>query len=84
MAYGVLGLTPKEFGEMTLREFYAKVQGFGWLRTMAARDRAEIIAAIGNYSGNLRKGKVLRPDALCPIRNAPPNLFFRQLFGLPW
>lgn len=84
MAYGVLGLTPKEFGEMTLREFYQKMQGFGWLRQMATRDRAEIIAAIGNYSGNLRKGTKLRADKLCPIKSPPRNIFFRQMFGLPY
>lgn len=68
---------------MTLREFRLKVRGFEWLRMMAARDRAEIIAAIGNYSGNLRKGVRLKPESMRPIPNPPNNIFFRQMFGLP-
>ena len=81
MAYGVLGLSPKEFGEMTAHDFMQKIRGFGWLRLAAARDRAQIIAAIGNFSGNLRKGKRLKVDSLCPISNPPDNLFFKMMFN---
>jgi hypothetical protein len=85
MAYGVLGLTPREFGEMTLNEFYARVQGFGWSRELQAKARAQIIAAIANYSGNLRRGQRVRVESLCPPRKNPPkNMFYRQLMGLPW
>ena len=85
MAYGVLGLTPEEFGEMTLKQFYAKIEGFGWKMKIAARGRAEIIAAISNSSPNRRKGTgAATADRLCPITNPPRNIFFRQLFGLPW
>ena len=80
MAYGVLGLSPKEFGEMTAHEFMQKLRGFGWLRLMAARDRAQVIAAIGNFSGNLRKGASLKVERLCPIKNPPDNMFFKMLF----
>ena len=80
MAYGVLGLSPKEFGEMTAHEFMQKLRGFGWKRLLAARDRAQIVAAIGNFSGNLRRGTTLRVDRLCPIKTVPNNIFFRMLF----
>jgi len=83
MAYGVLGLSPKEFGEMTVREFYAKIDGFGWKLKLAARGRAEIIAAIINSTPN-RKGGAAKVDRLCPINKPPKNIFFRQLFGLPY
>ncbi len=79
----MLGLTPEEFGNMTLKEFYETYQGYGWTLLVDARSQAAIIAAIGNYSGNLRKGTSLRVEKLCPIRNAPANVFFRQMFGLP-
>jgi hypothetical protein len=92
MAYGVLGLTPEEFGDMTIKEFYETVQGFGWRNLLAARGRAEIVSAILNTgnaiikSNSKRSGgaKRTRPDTLCPIKNPPRNIFFRQLFGLPW
>lgn len=84
MAYGVLGLSPEEFGRMTVHEFEAKVEGFNWLRLANARNTAQIIAAIGNYSGNLKKGHRIRVDDICPIKNPPRNIFFRRMFGLPY
>lgn len=81
MAYGVLGLSPEEFWEMTAYEFQQKLRGFGWLRLLAARDRAQIVAAIGNFSGNLRKGAKLKVDRLCPIKSPPDNIFFKMLFN---
>jgi hypothetical protein len=92
MAYGVLGLTPERFGTMTIKEFYENVQGFGWRRILAARGRADIIAAIINsgnaiVKSNSKRGggmKRVRADSLCPIKNPPRNIFFRQIFGLPW
>jgi hypothetical protein len=76
-----LGLSPEEFGKMTLREFYAKARGFGWLRQQAGRDRAEIIAAIGNFSGHLKSR--LRVDDICPLPpRSPANIFYKRLFGL--
>lgn len=80
----MLRLSPEEFGRMTLREFYQVFQGHGWSELVASRGRAEIVSAIGNYSGNLRKGTSLRADKLCPIKDAPANIFFRQMFGLPY
>jgi len=81
-AYGVLGLSPKEFGEMTLREFSAKLTGFSWLRMAQACDRAEIMCAVYNASGNLRKGTKMTVRKLCPIQNPPNNIFFRRLVNV--
>jgi hypothetical protein len=79
----MLGISPEEFGKMTLREFYIAFQGYGWTQLVEARGRANIIAAIGNYSGNLPRGRTLRAEKLCPIQDAPANIFFRQMFNLP-
>jgi hypothetical protein len=78
-------MTPKEFGDMTVREFYAKLRGFSWKLKLDQRGRAEIIAAVCNASPNRKRGSpAVRVDRLCPIINPPKNIFFRQIFGLSW
>ena len=85
MALGVLGLSPKEFGEMTFTEFNAKVTGFCWNTEVEAKARAQYVAAIINTCGNLKKGQSVKADRLCPRRKNPPrNIFYRQLMGLPY
>jgi hypothetical protein len=76
-------MTPEEFGNMTVAEFYCKLKGFGWAEKLAARGRAEIIAAVLNAKRK-RGSPAVRVDRLCPINNPPKNIFFRQIFGLPW
>jgi len=78
-------MTPKEFGNMTVAEFYSKLRGFSWAMLLAQRGRAEIIAAVYNASANRKRGSSsVKVDRLCPINNPPKNVFFRQIFGLPW
>ncbi len=78
-------MSPEEFGKLTVSEFYIKVEGFGWLQKLAARGRADIVAAVLNASANRKRGSgSIRVDRLCPIKNPPKNIFFRQLFGLPF
>ncbi|MHA2046605.1 MAG: hypothetical protein ACW99G_17595 [Candidatus Thorarchaeota archaeon] len=68
---------------MTFKQFYAKLKGFEWTLLQDNRNRAELIAAIANYSGNLRKGTPpFTVDRLRPIKSPPRNIFFRGLFGL--
>lgn len=70
---------------MTIREFNAKLNGFWWLQVYEARNRAELIAAIGNFSGNRRKGVAsLKPEKIVPIPDPPNNIYFRQLLKLPY
>jgi hypothetical protein len=77
---------------MTVREFYATINGYGWRMLRAARGRADIIATVINAGNAIVKSqskrggqaKRARPDTLCPIHNPPRNIFFRQMFGLPW
>lgn len=68
---------------MTLHEFYAKIGGFNWSKTMEARNRAELVAAIYGASGNLKKGSPKpRPEQMVPANLAHPNIFYRRWFGL--
>ena len=85
MALGVLGLSPREFGELTFVQFNDTVTGFCWKQELEAKARAQSVATIINTCGNLKKGQSVKADKLCPRRKNPPrNIYYRQLMGLPY
>lgn len=82
MAYGVLGLTPDELGNMTLGEFLAAVRGFYWLRERDAKDRAYVLANIVGTCGHLKKGKKIRLEDFYKAANIDrKNSWYRALIG---
>ena len=83
MAYGVLGMTPQQFGDMTVGEFLAAVRGFFWLRERDAKDRAYALANIVGTCGHIKKGhKVRITDFYREMQLNPENSWYRSLVGV--
>ena len=82
MAYGVLGLRPWEFYQMTAREFSRAVEGFHWLQEKGTKQTAWAVSNVANTCGHLKKGQRIRVDQLAPNQNiSPNNPFYKALLG---
>lgn len=85
IAFGVLGIRPEDFYEMTPSEFYSAFEGYGFSQEREIRDRARFVAAILSVCGPADKHgrrKRFKTSDLAKDRSNPPrNIFYYALMG---
>jgi hypothetical protein len=68
LAYGALGLRPREFERLQPHEFYALLDGYVWRRENRLAETAYWVANLLNMSGKVAKREITPLSLLKPFQ----------------